>query len=55
MQIMKPGTETRSVASEFYVGPIEILSGLVQFPITLIKNLGFRSRLWDLGVVGPVD
>ena len=41
--------------SKFYVGPVEILSGLVKCPITSIQSIGFGSRLWDLVVVGPVD
>ena len=27
----------------------------VTFPITSIQIMGFRSRLWDFGVVGLVD
>ena len=37
------------------VGPVEILSGLVKFPIISIQIMGFESRLWDFGVIGPVD
>ena len=43
------------MAGIFYVGPVDILSRLVKFPITSIQIMGFGSRLWDLGVVEPVD
>ena len=45
----------QSVAGEFYVGPVNILSGLVQFPITSIQFITFESRFGNLGVVRPVD
>ena len=35
------------MADTFYVGPVDILSGLVKFPITSIE---FCYRLWDFGV-----
>ena len=46
---------TSPPAREFYVGPVEILSGLLKCLITSIEIMGFRSRLWDLTVVRPVD
>ena len=60
---MRPGMEATTspsaVAGKFYVGPVEILSELVKFPITCT---GLQYSLWDFGsrlrdfvVVGPVD
>ena len=42
------------MAGKFYVEPVEIMSGLVKCCITSIQIIGFWSRLWDLGVDGPV-
>ena len=43
------------MAGKFYVGPVEIMSGLVKVPITSIQILGFGNRFWDfLGFVRPV-
>ena len=43
------------MAGKFYVGPVDIMSGPVKFPITSILFIGFGSRLWDFGDVGPVN
>ena len=45
----------RPMAGKIYVGPVEILSGPLKFPITAIQIMVFGSRLWDFGVVGPVE
>ena len=40
------------MAGKFYVGPVEMLNGLVKCPITSIQIVVLGSRLWDLEVVG---
>ena len=52
ISIIRAEVNSLSMTSKFYFGPVEILSGLVKFPITSIPI--FFYRLWDLGVVGPV-
>ena len=47
--------EASTGPGKFYVGLVEILSGLVKFTITSIQIMGFGSRLWNLQFVGPVD
>ena len=41
------------MAGKYYIGPVENLSRLVKIPIT--SNTDHGIRMWDLGVVGPVD
>ena len=43
-------TSTGLSASKVYVGPVEILSGLVKFPITSIQisGLGADYGIWEL-------
>ena len=43
------------MARKIYVGLVEILCGLVNFPITSKQIREFGIRLWDLGVLGPVN
>ena len=49
------GPPPHGLASKYYAGPVEILCGQVKFPINSIQIMGFGSRLWDLGIIGPVD
>ena len=55
--ITKSGMEANSgpTAGKFYVGPVEILNGIVKFPIASIQFMGIWSRLWDFEVAGPVN
>ena len=55
MQGWKLAPARKPMAGESYVGPVEILSWLVKFPIISIQIVEFGSRLWDLGVVRPVE
>ena len=42
-------------AGKKYVGPVEIVSEPLKFPIAAIQIMVLGSRLWDLDVVGPVE
>ena len=46
-------TSTAPRGGKFYVEPVDILSGLVKFPITSIQITGSGSRLWNLGELLP--
>ena len=42
------------MAGKFYVGPVEIFEWASKISYS-IQIMGFERRLWDLGVVEPVD
>ena len=43
------------MASQFYIGVVEILSELVKFPMTSIQIMSYGNISCDLRVLSPVD